>query len=110
MMRWILGVALALAVVLRGGAELPGPVEGGYRLPNGWKITPIGKHIPAKDTVLGLAISPDGKFVAALSGGFNQHAVLLIDTGRLLNSLTYAVVLGTVTKPHKFLTKRETGR
>lgn len=61
-------------------ADFPGPVKGGYRLGNGWTITPVGKHLPAKDTVLNLAISPDGKFMAALSCGYNQHAVLLIDT------------------------------
>lgn len=61
-------------------AQLPAPIDGGYFLPNGWTITPIGKHVPAQDTVLNMARSPDGKFIAVLSGGFNKHELMLIDT------------------------------
>lgn len=69
-----------LFVVFSASAQLPRPIEGGWFLPNGWSITPAGEHLPAKDAVLNLALSPDGKHMAALSCGYNEHEVLLIDT------------------------------
>ncbi len=59
-------------------AELPGPTETGYRLPNGWQITPIGTAVPVNDLVTNLLPSPDGKFMLALSSGYNPHELVLI--------------------------------
>lgn len=61
-------------------AEAPGPTEAGYRLPNGWKITPIGTPVPVNDLVTNLLPSPDGKFMLALSSGYNPHQLTLIST------------------------------
>jgi hypothetical protein len=35
-------------------AQAPHPVPGGYSLPNGWQITPVGKAIPTEDLILNL--------------------------------------------------------
>lgn len=60
--------------------QWPGPVENGYLLPNGWRITPIGTALPTHDLILNLQPSPDGKVMVALTCGFNPHELVVIDT------------------------------
>ncbi len=57
----------------------PGPIEGGYYLPNGWRITPLGKSIPTEDLILNIQASPDGKVMIAEHGGYNPHGLVVID-------------------------------
>ncbi|MEZ5401306.1 MAG: bifunctional YncE family protein/alkaline phosphatase family protein [Bryobacteraceae bacterium] len=78
---------MRLTVLMLLGAALfaqtkPQPVEGGYFLPNGWRITPAGKPIPTEDMVLNVVAAPDGKAVIATHGGFNPHGLVVIDTAR----------------------------
>lgn len=80
-MRVSLGIALAAASLLaQSNPKTPQPVPGGYFLPNGWRITPLGKPIPTEDLLLNLQPSPDGKVVVALHGGFNPHGLVVVDT------------------------------
>ncbi|MBS1876128.1 MAG: beta-propeller fold lactonase family protein [Acidobacteria bacterium] len=76
-MRMLLLLA-ALVCPLPGQA--PHPIPGGYALPNGWRITPVGKAIPTEDLLLNLSASKDGRIVVALHGGFNPHGLVVIDT------------------------------
>lgn len=57
----------------------PGPGEGGYVLPNGWKITPAGKNLLTEDLVLNLRNAPDGKVLVGVHGGFNDHGLVVVD-------------------------------
>jgi YVTN family beta-propeller protein len=77
MRRTILTLPLVFGMML---GQLPHPVPGGYSLPNGWRITPVGKAIPTEDLILNLTGSPDGKVVIAQHGGFNPHGLVVIDT------------------------------
>ncbi len=61
-------------------AQAPHPIPGGYDLPNGWRITPVGKAIHTEDLILNLTASKDERVVVALHGGFNPHGLLVIDT------------------------------
>jgi YVTN family beta-propeller protein len=61
-------------------AQAPHPFPGGYALPNGWRITPVGKAINTQDLILKLTASKDERVVIALHGGFNPHGLLVIDT------------------------------
>lgn len=74
---------LALLMLLCGAAGLmaqaPHPISGGYSLPNGWRITPVGQAIPTEDLILNLTQSPDERVVIAQHGGFNPHGLLVID-------------------------------
>ncbi|PYV09485.1 MAG: hypothetical protein DMG07_23130 [Acidobacteria bacterium] len=85
MARILLGAAVALAVVL--------PTAGGdgetYRLHNGWKVTPAGKHETTGDMLLGCALAPDGRTLALTSAGYSDHALYLVDvaSGRVRQSL-----------------------
>jgi YVTN family beta-propeller protein len=78
-------VRLMIIMVLTTGCaafadDFPGPLENGYQLPNGWKITPVGKSIETMDYVLNLQPAPDGRVVVGVNGGFNGHGLTVIST------------------------------
>jgi YVTN family beta-propeller protein len=59
-------------------------------LPNGWKITPVGKHVALPgDMPLAMAASPDGKYLLTVTGGYHDEDVNVIDmaSGALIQSL-----------------------
>ncbi|HYL77854.1 MAG TPA: beta-propeller fold lactonase family protein [Bryobacteraceae bacterium] len=60
-------------------AQAPHPISGGYALPNGWRITPVGKAIHTEDLILNITASKDERVVIAQHGGFNPHGLLVID-------------------------------
>jgi YVTN family beta-propeller protein len=61
-------------------AQRPGPVPGGYSLPNGWRITPAGRMTAStEDLVLNVSQSPDGRVIVAQHGGFNPHGLVVLD-------------------------------
>ncbi|MBZ2177070.1 MAG: hypothetical protein K7J47_05115 [Acidobacteria bacterium] len=60
-------------------AQRPGPMPGGYNLPNGWRITPVGPAVPTEDMTLQLMPSPDGKVIIGLHAGFNPHGLDVIN-------------------------------
>src|SRR5215469_8603305 len=58
----------------------PKYIEGGFDLPNGWRITPAGKPIATiEDWVLNAVASPDGKIVVATHSGYQPHGIDVID-------------------------------
>ena len=58
----------------------PKYIEGGFDLPNGWRITPAGKPIATiEDWVLNAVASPDGKTVVATHSGYQPHGIDVID-------------------------------
>ncbi len=60
-------------------SQSPGPVDGGYLLPNGWRISPVGEVLRTEDLILRITMSPDGRSVIALHSGFNPHGLVVID-------------------------------
>src|SRR6266581_5909606 len=46
---------------------------------NGWGVTPAGEHAPVSDMALKLVIAPDKRRLGAVSGGFGNHGVTLLD-------------------------------
>lgn len=74
--------AFVLACVFAAGvgqAEWPGKTPEGVLLPNGWRITPIGKAIPTEDLLLQMVPTPDGGGVLAIHSGYNPHGLVLVD-------------------------------
>ena len=53
----------------------PGPVPGGYLLPNGWTVTPVGKQVELSDLPLNIIVDGDKAFVAKLSGAGSDDAL-----------------------------------
>ena len=70
-------LAATLAVYPRLGRQ----PDGAYLIPTGQRLTPAGRHVEVNDRPLGLALSPDGTRLAAVTGSnFAPRALHLIDT------------------------------
>ena len=57
----------------------PGMQPGPNLLHSGWGVTPAGQHIRVSDMVLKLIVSPDQQQLVAVSGGFNDTGLTLLD-------------------------------
>ncbi|MEY3432962.1 MAG: hypothetical protein RL131_898, partial [Bacteroidota bacterium] len=55
--------------------KIPEPVT----LPNGWKLTPVGKSLQLGDLPLNLAVSKNSKFIAVTNNGQSVQSIQLID-------------------------------
>jgi len=73
-------ILVCLVALSADPVVLPGADEQGYTLPNGWRITPLGKSVHTEDLLLNIQPSPDGKVMIAQHGGYNPHGVVVIDT------------------------------
>src|SRR5664280_970728 len=51
-------------------------------LPNGWKLTPVGKLLPLGDLPLNIAISPSKKLAAITNNGESDQTIQLVDIER----------------------------
>jgi YVTN family beta-propeller protein len=71
---------LSTTLVVCGAQNVPQPIPGGYALPNGWRLTPIGKSLETSDMVLNATAAPDGQAVIAMHAGYNPHGLVVIDT------------------------------
>src|SRR5450432_645350 len=80
-MKTLRTVSLACAVFVSAGGsqQFPRAIEGGYELPNGWRLTPLGRAIQTEDMVLNVSVAPDRKSVVALHSGFNPHGLVVVD-------------------------------
>ena len=84
-MRFFLGMAvlLALACFLASqpgaGPQKAGPLpDGGFLLNNGWTLRPAGKQIPLDTLPMSSALSPDGKYLLVLNGGYKPPSISVL--------------------------------
>jgi len=85
MKNWLcLSVFLAMAILLGSQPEpreqvgpLPG---GGFLLNSGWRLQPVGKQIPVDTFPMASALSPDGKYLLVLNGGYKPPSVSVVET------------------------------
>jgi YVTN family beta-propeller protein len=79
------GALLAVALVLVS-RPVPraqvGPLDdGGFLLNTGWVVRPAGRQVALTDTLpMSLALSPDGAWVAVLSGGYTPPAISIFNS------------------------------
>jgi len=66
--------------------------SGRVSLPNGWKLTPIGKMLPVGDLPLNIAVSPSRKMIAVTNNGQSDQCIHLINPEKmqLLDSVIIA--------------------
>jgi YVTN family beta-propeller protein len=82
-----MSAALLLVSMLWGDSRPDNPKQtprkqddGPYLLPNGWSLSPAGKHVPLKDLLpLNVVPVPGGQYVLVATSGYHQHELLLID-------------------------------
>src|SRR5215813_6801217 len=80
MKRYFLALLACGVFALSGDAQqLPHATANGYELPNGWRLTPLGRGIQTEDMVLNVSMAPDRKAVVALHSGFNPHGLVVVD-------------------------------
>jgi len=68
--------------------ERVGPLPGGgFLLNTGWRLQPVGKQIPLDTFPMSTALSPDGRYLLVLNGGYKPPTIIVLDaaTGRETN-------------------------
>jgi YVTN family beta-propeller protein len=61
-------------------------------LPNGWKLTPVGKLLPLGDLPLNIAVSPSKKLAAVTNNGYGVQKIQLFDLKKA--TMLDSVVIG----------------
>jgi len=80
-------VTLVTIGLLRTGAEwaaspsaVPGPLtDGSTLLPNGWRLSPAGKHVTVGDLPLNVLQTPDSKYLIVTANGLARPSFSIID-------------------------------
>ena len=95
--RVALGIALVSVVALLSSQQAPrehvGPLAGGgFLLNSGWVLDPVGKQVPLDTLPMSSALSPDGKYLLVLNGGYRPPSITVIDaaTGAVVGSTPVA--------------------
>ena len=61
--------------------ERVGPLpDGAFLLNSGWRLAPVGKQVPLDTLPMATALSPDGKYLLVLNGGYRPPSVSVIET------------------------------
>ncbi len=87
MRRRLLSLLVVLAVLLTVSARAqekppargPGQTDKGFLLPNGWMLTPAGKHVVLTDLPLNIIPLRDNKHALVATSGYNKHELSVID-------------------------------
>lgn len=70
----------ALLISQPAPAERVGPMtNGGFLLNSGWTLRPAGHQIPLDTLPMSQALSPDGKYLFVLNGGYQPPSISTID-------------------------------
>jgi YVTN family beta-propeller protein len=56
-----------------------GPTKGGFLLPNGWVISPVGEQVLVPDLPLNILPLPDGRHALVATSGYNAHDLALVN-------------------------------
>ena len=60
--------------------ERVGPLpDGGFLLNSGWRLAPVGKQVALDTFPMATALSPDGKYLLVLNGGYRPPSVSVIE-------------------------------
>ena len=83
--RIALAVAFVSLAALLGSQPAPreqvGPLPGGaFLLNSGWRLDPVGRQVPLDTLPMSTALSPDGKYLLVLNGGYRPPSVSVIET------------------------------
>ncbi len=85
MLRRLAALALLLALpsaallVADDRPQFAGPTDRGFLLPNGWTLTPAGKHVTLTDLPLNIVPLADGRHALVATSGYNRHELSLVD-------------------------------
>src|SRR6266404_5293187 len=82
--RFALAIAFIVLAALLGSQPAPreqvGPLPGGaFLLNSGWRLAPVGPQIPLDTLPMSSALSPDGKYLLVLNGGYRPPSISVIE-------------------------------
>jgi YVTN family beta-propeller protein len=82
--RIAIAVALVSFVAILSSQPTPreqvGPLPGGaFLLNSGWVLDPVGTQVPLDTLPMSTALSPDGKYLLVLNGGYRPPSITVID-------------------------------
>jgi hypothetical protein len=69
--------AILLCCIISGTVEAQLPNQ--KKLPNGWKLSPVGRSFPLGDLPLNIAVSKNQKLLAVTNNGQSVQSIQLID-------------------------------
>ena len=81
--------ACALLNSQRAPRDRVGPLpDGGFLLNSFWRVAPVGRQVPLDTLPMATALSPDGRYLLVLHGGFNPPSITVLDarTGSVLGN------------------------
>src|SRR5215831_17220642 len=91
--RFALAAAVVILAAVLGSQPVPreqvGPLPGGgFLLNSGWKLQPVGRQIPLDTLPMSTVLSPDGKYLLVLNGGYRPPSISVLDaaSGALVNT------------------------
>ncbi len=61
------------------GLVLPGIYKNYTLLPNGWKLTPIGRHVEIGELPLNMIITSDEKYALTSNSGLGENSISVVD-------------------------------
>lgn len=80
----LITLPVALAALLSSQPaprEQVGPLpDGGFLLNSGWRLSPAGKQVALDTFPMSMALTPDGKHLLVLNGGYKPPSISVIDT------------------------------
>ncbi len=86
-LRWLVCSFSALLIASLALVSQPAPPErvgplagGGFLLNSGWRLAPAGTQVPLDTFPMSSALSPDGRYLLALNGGYNPPSISVLDT------------------------------
>ena len=87
----VVGTA-GISVAQRASAVRPGYTGGGVTLlPNGWRISPAGRHMAIGDLPLAMTLSPDGHSLIVTNNGYTRPTIRTVDLDRRLVSSVFTL-------------------
>lgn len=69
----------SLSVLGQDRPQFAGAQEQAFLLPNGWRLTPAGAHVPLNDLPLDILVSEDSKRALVATSGYNAHELTVVD-------------------------------
>ncbi len=77
-------LSMLLIVIAQANAQSLKEIEAGrVSLPNGWKLSPVGKLLPLGDLPLNMAVAPSKKLLAVTNNGQSDQSIQLIDPAKM---------------------------
>ena len=76
-------IALSFSIAQVNAQSLKEIESGRVSLPNGWKLSPVGKMMPVGDLPLNIAVAPSGKLLAVTNNGQSDQSIHLVDAEKL---------------------------